>query len=400
MTLVEKKRINLDHPINEYLGNVKVRARLGDADDATVRRVANHSSGLPAHGQFFLEDDPIRPPSMDETIRRFGNLVTIPGEKFEYSNLGYGILGDVISRVSGQPYEEYMRQSVFLKLGLTHTSVGIGPGLEKFVATRYGSDGLPLPFYETDHRGASAIYSSAHDLVRFGMFHLKAHLPDQTPILADASIDEMQRPTATSNPDAGTGSGIGWFINDSFYGYRTVAHDGSMAGVATFLRLVPSEKIAVVVLCNSIDCGPQEIVEKILVTLLPKWRTAPASPNSASPAAPFQPPSALVGTWTGGVSTYKGDIPMMLNVLASGEVQVQLSHQLKMLLNGVTWENNTLSGYMLGNIGIEEGDGRPYLLTLNLKLRANLLNGPVQAGLEPKHGIGNRVAQWVELKKN
>lgn len=100
------------------------------------------------------------------------------------------------------------------------------------------------------------------------------------------------------------------------------------------------------------------------------------------------------------MSTYKGDIPTVLDVLASGEVHVQLAYQLKMLLNGVTWENNTLSGYMLGNIGIEEGDGRPYLLTLNLKLRGNLLNGPVQAGLDPRHGIGNRVAQWVELKKD
>lgn len=55
---------------------------------------------------------------------------------------------------------------------------------------------------------------------------------------------------------------------------------------------------------------------------------------------------------------------------------------------------------MVGNIGIGEGDSRPYLLTLNLKLRGNLLNGPIEAGLPPQHGIGNRVAQWVGLKKN
>lgn len=399
MTLVEKKRIDLDRPVNQYLGNAKIRARVGNEEDATVRRVANHSSGLPAHGEFFLADDSIRAPSMDETILRFGNLMTIPGEKWEYSNLGYGILGHVIARASGQSYEDYMRESVFRKLGLNHTSVGIGPGLEKLAAPRYGNDGLPLPFYETSHRGGGSIYSSADDLIRFGMFHLKAHLANQTPILSDASIDEMQRPTFLSNPEFGTGYGVGWFINDSFYGYRTVAHSGNMPGADTFLRLVPSEKIAVAVLCNSIDCGAQDVTDRIVATILPKWRLAP----SASPAArskPFQPPPALVGTWTGAVSTYNGVIPAVMNVLASGDVQVQLRYQLKMLLNGVTWENDTLSGYMLGNIGIDEGDGRPYLLTLNLKLRGNVLNGPVQAGLEPKHGIGNRVAQWVEFKKD
>ena len=202
MTLVEKKRIDLDRPINQYLGNAKVRARVGNADDATVRRVANHSAGLPVHAQFFFSDEPFRPPSMDETILRYGNLVTIPGEKFEYSNLGYGILGYVISRVSGQSYEDYMRQSVFLKLGLTHTSVGIGPGLEKFAAVPYARNGLPIPHSDLDVPGAGAIYSSANDLIRFAMFHLKAHLPDQVPILSDASIEEMQTPTVTRSSTA------------------------------------------------------------------------------------------------------------------------------------------------------------------------------------------------------
>lgn len=148
-----------------------------------------------------------------------------------------------------------MRESVLRKLGLAHTSVGIGPGLEKLAAPLYGNEGLPLPFFDTSHRGGGAIYSSADDLIRFGMFHLKAHLPDQTPILSDASIDEMQRPTFLSNPEFGTGYGVGWFNNDSFYGYRIVAHSGNMPGADTFLRLVPSERIAVAVLCNSIDCG-------------------------------------------------------------------------------------------------------------------------------------------------
>ena len=273
-----------------------MRARVGNADDATVRRVANHSAGLPVHAQFFFSDEPFRPPSMDETILRYGNLVTIPGEKFEYSNLGYGILGYVISRVSGQSYEDYMRQSVFLKLGLTHTSVGIGPGLEKFAAVPYARNGLPIPHSDLDVPGAGAIYSSAHDLIRFAMFHLKAHLPDQMPILSDASIEAMQTPTVTRGP---TNYGIGWYIND-LVGYRTANHPGSMVGVSTMFRLVPSERTAVVVLCNFNDSQtelPREVADKILATLLPKYKLPP--PNPPSQPARFQPPPALTGTWTG-----------------------------------------------------------------------------------------------------
>src|ERR1041385_5737205 len=119
-------------------------------------------------------------------------------------------------------YEDYMRQEVFVKLGLTHTSVGIGPGLEHFAAVRYGDDGLPITFYDFDHRGASAIYSSAHDLVRFGLFHLKAHLADQKAILSDASIDARQTPTVKTGKNGGRG--VGWAIEDRRDGYRVISH--------------------------------------------------------------------------------------------------------------------------------------------------------------------------------
>src|SRR5213592_410418 len=136
MTLVAAGKVNLDRPVNDYLGAAKLRGRAGDAAQATVRRVANHSSGLPLHYQFFYADEPYRPPSMDETILRYGNLVTAPGETYQYSNLGFGILDYVIARVSGRAYEDFMREEVFVKLGLTHTSVGLGPGLGRYEAVR------------------------------------------------------------------------------------------------------------------------------------------------------------------------------------------------------------------------------------------------------------------------
>jgi CubicO group peptidase (beta-lactamase class C family) len=109
MILVEARKVDLDRPVNDYLGSARLRARVGDAAQATIRRVANHTSGLPLHYQFFYADEPYRPPSMDETILRYGNLVTMPGERYEYSNLGFGILDYVIARTAGRPYDDFMR---------------------------------------------------------------------------------------------------------------------------------------------------------------------------------------------------------------------------------------------------------------------------------------------------
>jgi len=344
---------------------------------------------------------------MDETILRYGNLVTIPGEKHEYTNLGYGILGHVIARMSGQSYEDYMRESVFLKLGLTHTSVGIEPGLEKFAAVGYDTDGLPIPVFDLDHRGAAGIYSSAHDLIRFAMFHLKAHLADQMPILSDASIEEMQKPTVLLTQQCESCSyGVGWVIHDSV-GYHTVNHPGSMPGVSSMLRLVPSEKVAIVALSNArrdsrFDLA-QEVVDKALATLLPKYKVPPPSPPSQP--VPFHPPPSLVGAWTGTLSTYKTEIPVTLNVLASGEVHARTTggFNLPTLLDGVTWNNDTLSGVMLADFATDDASRGSHYLNFILKLRGNLLNGSVIA-VGPsgvgRYGSAPTLAHWVELKRS
>ena len=267
MVLVERGKVNLDRPINEYLGAAKLNGHAFDASGATVRLVAGHRAGLPLHYQFFYADEPYQRPPMDETIRRYGNLVTAPNERYQYSNLGYGILDYVIERAGGVKYKEFMRREVFAPLGLTHTSVDIAPGLEKFAATRYAPDGSPIPFYDFDHPGASAVFSSAHDLVRFGMFHLKNTLPEQKAILSAASIDAMQEPRNQTGP--GGGYGIGWSHATNNKGLVRLSHTGGMGGVSTTLTLLPQLDAVVVVLSNASSNLPFEIANEIISILAP-----------------------------------------------------------------------------------------------------------------------------------
>ena len=104
MILVERGKIKLDRPIEDYLGDAKLKGYAGNTSKATVRRVAAHISGLPLHYHFFLDGEPYRRPSMAETIRRYGILVTRPGRKFQYANLGYGLLEYAIEQTSGRSY--------------------------------------------------------------------------------------------------------------------------------------------------------------------------------------------------------------------------------------------------------------------------------------------------------
>src|SRR5690606_12827049 len=90
MVLVERGKVDLDQPANVYLGDAKLRSYVWDASGATVRRLSNHTAGLPLHYQFFYEDEGREPPSRDESIRRYGVLTAPPGERYQYANFGYG----------------------------------------------------------------------------------------------------------------------------------------------------------------------------------------------------------------------------------------------------------------------------------------------------------------------
>ncbi len=401
--LLQRGKIELDKPINDYLADAKLVARVGDAAEATVRRVANHSSGLPLHYQFFYVDEPYRRPPMDETIRRYGNLVTAPGERYQYSNLGYGVIDYVIARTSGKAFADFMREEVFQPLGLTHMSVDIGPGLERYEAVRYDTDELRIPFYDFDHPGGSGTYSSAHDLVRFGMFHLGDRLPDQKEIISEEWRKKMQEPTVDSGNN--DGYGIGWSIGKNAQGDVVVSHSGGMGGVSTLLTLVPTKHVAVAVLANSSSPLPFSLSAEILDVLLPH---PSGSEKKDDDGLKFQAPPAgsdaelktLVGTWKGHVHTYERDLPVTLSVQEDGDVHVQIEGQLATLLNRPRYHEGWLRGRMSGDLGTEDTARTPHDLQLEVKLRGDVLGGSLIAMSRPGKRVGNALTHWIELRRD
>lgn len=412
MKLVEQGKLDLDKPINDYLhrdGQLKVR--IGDPDEVTVRRVANHTSGLPRHCNFFREDELRTKPRMEETIRRYGNIVTPPGERYCYSNLGYGILDHLIERVSGMSYSDFLRREVFLPLGMTRSAVELIPELTELAAARYNEEGLPSPETDCDHRGASTVYSSVRDLVRFGMFHLRQRQPDQKPVLSDEGIEAMRGQTAPmgrvspSDPNLRPQSsyGIGWVVDDDELGYR-ISHGGGMDGVATKLLLMPREGVVVAAVANKFKPLPYTIERDILSALLPGYADKFAAHDARKARATPEPPDSglaavpeLIGDWSGTVHTYQEDLPLTLSFKPSGDIHAQLGTQLTTLVNDAKFDEGCLTGKMAGNVCTEDTTRYPYHpfhhLELDLKLRDGVMNGALIniAGCTLNH--------WVELRR-
>jgi CubicO group peptidase (beta-lactamase class C family) len=394
MVLRERRHLDLDRPVNDYLGSARVSSPVWNPAEATVRRVATHTAGLTTFAQSFQASQPGYRASLDETIRRYGILFWPPGDHFDYSNLGYGILGEVIARVSGKPCADFLRDEVFWPLGMTRASLGIGPGLEKYAAARYRGGSGRTPQMESATPGASAAYCSAHDLALFGLFHLKARLPTQKAILSDASIDTMQNATVSTG---GGRYGLGWWIDENRYGYRSALAQGGTDDASAWLRLIPSEGIAVVVLVNTGTSRAGEIVDEALSALLPAYRekrerAAGGEPPRRPSAAPLPP--SLVGKWAGRIQTYRGDVPLTFSIAESGDVHARLGSQLETLLNNARFNGQRLTGRMMGNLGTDEDTGPgPYDLDVYLYLRGEAFNGAVTT-----RGSA-RLSYWVELKK-
>lgn len=393
MMLVEAGKVDLDRPANDYLGTGRITGLAGDASGATVRRVLSHTAGLPLHYQFYFADQAYPVLSNDETIARYAILTSPPGEAYEYSNLGYGIIDHIIARQSGMDYAGFLRTRIFTPLGLTRTSVGIGAGLEPFVAQRYDRQQRLLPFYDFDHRGASAVYSSAHDLIRFGMFHLKDRVAGQLPLLRDSTIDLMHRPVAPGN------YGLGW-ITAEREGQRIVYHSGGMPGVQTLLVLYPAEDVAVVVLMNTVsDVG--RVSRAIERVVLPRYADARARAERATPATaapPFVPSQELVGEWTGTLRTWDRTVPMTLSIRPDGDVHVRLQGGLEAVLNETRWQDQTLTGRFAGVVPTSDARRWPHEIVLSLRLRGGVLGG-MGAALSTTDPVYFALTSYVSLSR-
>ena len=398
MTLVQRGTIALDHPANDYLGRGKITGYAGDARDATVARVMSHTAGLPLHYRFFYEGGAEQRPTMDEAIARYGIVVFPPGRVYNYANLDYGIVEQMIAHATGESYETFMRRVVFGPLGMKRSAIGTGRGLTG-AAVRYDDSLKAVPFYDFDHRGASAVWVTAHELVRFGMFHLPDHLADQQSILPDSTILAMQH--VRTPGDTAHGYALGWLV-DNDHGYRRVSHTGGMPGVSTLLYLFPSQDLAIVALCNQSNPAPYFIASAIEDVMLPGRAQAVVAERATQQgqARPtFAAPQDLVGEWTGTVRTYDGTLPIALRV-KSDEVLVRLGgpQALWTLLNGPRFENSMLEGQFVGTIPTTDAARYPHELALSVLSDGGKLRGFV-ASIATNRPVAGAVSSYAELAK-
>jgi|GEM_PF-787325 len=209
----------------------------------TIHNLLTHTSGIPNVTSFpEFRKMKMFPSSPLEGVALFKDkpLEFAPGEKFNYSNSGYMLLGYIVERAAGHAYADFLRENIFQPLGMKNTDYDVNSAIVKHRASGYtrSANGIAnadyinmtLPF------AAGGLYSTVEDLYLWD----RAFYTEK--LVSKKSLEAMNTPFKD-----GYGYGVG--IGEHF-GLKNISHGGGIEGFSTFLSRFPVENATVIVLSN------------------------------------------------------------------------------------------------------------------------------------------------------
>jgi CubicO group peptidase (beta-lactamase class C family) len=264
LQLVEQHKLSLDDDVTKYLPTYPVHGH-----SVTIRRLMDHTSGIhgyteiPAFGQIMSRSLP-----RDSVVAMFGSqpFDFAPGDAMAYSNSAYFLLGLIVEKVSGQSYDQYVKQHLFEPAGMQDSRYCSTSTIVPRRAHGYDfrNDTLRLAAYidMTWPFSAGALCSTAWDLVAWNQALHTSHR-----LLSAASYHEMITPGKLND---GTvlryAKGLAL---DSLEGHRRISHGGGIPGFLSALSYFPDDSLTVVVLVNSAGpVSPDDITRSIVKAVL------------------------------------------------------------------------------------------------------------------------------------
>ena len=280
--LAAEGKVDFDATVRTYVPELKL-ADEAHAARLTVRNLLDHTGGLEwnlidtgssansAHANSALAGTAHADSAHDDgTLAAFVAklealpLIGAPGARASYSQAGYNLLGRVIEKVTGQPYEQAVAELVLTPLGLTDTVFDLDDVMTRKFAVGHNRDAqgtlhtaTPWKSYPAGTHGnnpGGGAASCARDLLRWARFHLGQESAADNEVLSARDRRSMREPKSELRGSTlGDAFGFGWFLKE-IGGVRTFGHGGSGNGQFAELLMVPEHGFAVAVLSN---CAPE-----------------------------------------------------------------------------------------------------------------------------------------------
>jgi CubicO group peptidase (beta-lactamase class C family) len=279
MLLVQEGKLGLSDKVSQHLEGTPETWR-----DITLRHLLTHTSGLVREAPGF---NPLKIQADADVIKTAYSMPLrfAPGEKWEYCNLGYFMLAEIIRKASGAGWSEYLNQRVFQPLGMNATRPTSVADIVPNRANGYAWKDSTLENAEIilALRPSGAFLSNVLDLAKWDA----ALYTDG--ILTRSSREQMWTPSAEipgrSNGATRVSYGLGWQIGE-VNGHRLVNHGGTLTGFRAALVRFLDDKLTVVVLTNVADASPDVIAQGVAAFYIPglaagkaalQWQRSPRS---------------------------------------------------------------------------------------------------------------------------
>jgi CubicO group peptidase (beta-lactamase class C family) len=276
MILAERGKLSYDDPLRKFFPEFPPYA-----DSISVRQLLHHVAGFPEYEELFMSSGKVgrdwprsssMPPSeyeptahdalellADSARPRFR-----PGERYEYSNSGYVLLGQIIEKVSGQRYARFLNDNVFRPLGMSETIVydETKPSIPDRASSYRPKNG----YEQIDYTPFNAIYgednvvTTLNDLCKWDVALYSERL------VRDATMRLAFTP-GTLNDGSATNYGFGWHIRQVL-GIPAVLHTGGWMGFRTVILRFPGKRTTVVVLANRADLAVGSIAQDVAAIYL------------------------------------------------------------------------------------------------------------------------------------
>lgn len=258
LILAQEGRLSIDDPLGKFMEDAPSAWR-----PITLRRLLTHTSGLVREAPGF---QPTRPQSDLEVIRSAYPLpLANPiGAKWEYSNLGYFILGDVVRRVSGKPWADFLEERILRPLEMHTTRTTTQSEIIPLRASSYmwnSGKYTNAPVLLTV-RPSGALLSTVIDMAKWD-----AALYTEQPLTAESkrrAVTAVKLIDGTAYP-----YGLGWRL-DPVRGHRAMSHGGTLQGFKSHFLRLPDDHLSVIVFTNVFQAEPGPIAEQIALVYLPR----------------------------------------------------------------------------------------------------------------------------------
>jgi CubicO group peptidase (beta-lactamase class C family) len=252
LKLQEQGKLNLDDKLSKFIPDYP------RGDEVTIHHLLTHTSGIHncTSKPDFLQKVGVHH-TPEDWIKSFENdpYDFDPGQKWNYSNSGYVLLAFIFEKVSGEKYEDYMRETFFEPLGMTNTGVCNSSDILDHEACGYtyqaGQVKKALYWDMSNGYGGGNLYSTVGDLYRWNeaLFNGKA--------LNQASLEAAFTPVHVSDDNTPRVDGYGCgFMIQKLRGLIEIAHGGGLHGFSSYMLRIPKENLTVAVLLNTFPESP------------------------------------------------------------------------------------------------------------------------------------------------